>query len=97
VYTLDLNHMTKEFYGDRKVEVGQLPRDDLRFPENLSFYIEHLNQLGLAGIFQVGNQEPVWGPTPQFKDGIQIQLGVRSRSEYRLTDLGRRFVRACIP
>jgi hypothetical protein len=97
VYTLDFDNTKREFYGHRKVEVDQFPRNDLSFPENVEFYIEHLNQLGLAGIFQVGNQEPLFGPTPQFQGGSQIQVGIRSRCEYRLTDLGRRFVRACTP
>jgi len=80
-----------EFYGHRKVEVDRLPRDDLSFPENVPFYLEHLNQLGLAGIFQVGNQEPLFGGESK------VQVGIRSRCEYRLTDLGKRFVRACTP
>ena len=67
-----------EFYGHRKVEVDRLPRDDLSFPENVPFYnyLEHLNQLGLAGIFQVGNQEPLFGGESK------VQVGIRSR--YRM-------------
>jgi hypothetical protein len=51
VYTLDFDSQRKEFYGHRKVEVDELPRADLSFPENVPFYLEHLHQLGLAGIF----------------------------------------------
>jgi len=91
VYTLDFNSQRGEFYGHRKVEVDRLPRDDLSFPENVPFYFEHLNQLGLAGIFQIGNQEPLFDGEPK------VQVGIRSRCEYRLTDLGRRFIRACTP
>jgi hypothetical protein len=90
VYTLDLDSKTHQFYGDRKVEVDELPRAGLTFPENVPFYLEHLNQLGLAGIFQIGNQEPLFGGNPR------VQVGTRARCEYRLTDLGQRFVRACI-
>jgi hypothetical protein len=97
VYTLDFDSQRKEFYGHRKVEVDALPRNDLSFPENVPFYLEHLDQLGLAGIFQVGNQEPLFGGEPQFQGGTQLQVGIRSRCKYRLTDFGQKFVRACTP
>jgi hypothetical protein len=89
VYTLDFNDQRKEFYGHRKVEVDELPQNDLSFPENVAFYFEHLDRLGLAGIFQVGNQEALFGGQPK------VQVGIRSRCQYKLTDFGRRFVRAC--
>jgi len=66
-----------EFYGHRKVEVDQLPRDDLSFPENVPFYFEHLNQLGLAGIFQVGNQEPLFGGESK----VQVGTGVVANTD----------------
>ena len=53
--------------------VDRLPRNDLSFPENVPFYLEHLNQLGLAGIFQVGNQEPLFGGESK------VEVGIRSR------------------
>jgi hypothetical protein len=59
VYTRDFNSMTNLLYG-QKVETDTLPRDGLDFPDNVGFYFEHLNQLGLAGIFQVGNQVPLF-------------------------------------
>jgi hypothetical protein len=73
------------------IETDDLPRVDLRFPQNLPFYMEHLNNLGLAGIYQVGKQEPIFSENPR------AQTGVRIRSEYRLTDVGRRLVHACSP
>jgi hypothetical protein len=93
VYTLDFDSQRQEFYGHRKVEVDELPRADLSFPENVPFYLEHLHQLGLAGIFQVGNQEPLL----EQQGGTQLQVGIRSRCKYRLTDFGQKFVRACTP
>lgn len=75
------------FYPE-PVEVDAFPRTDLHYPENVHFYMGHLNQLGLAGIFERPPQEPV------FENGRQI--GVIVRSEYQLTDAGRRFVSACV-
>src|SRR6516165_8249097 len=59
VYTVDFDSKRQEFYGHRKVEVDELPRTELSFPKNVPFYFEHLNQLGLAGIFQISKQEPL--------------------------------------
>jgi hypothetical protein len=69
------------------IEVDAFPRESLTFPRNLHFYMDHLHQLGLAGIMQVPPQEPM------YEDGRQI--GVRVRSAYRLTDTGHRFLTAC--
>ncbi len=89
IYTIDFDSVRRLFYGHRKVEIDELPRNDLVFPDQVPFYFEHLNHLGLAGIFQIGNQEALY-------DGEKgIQTGIRSRSEYRLTDLGQRFIQAC--
>jgi hypothetical protein len=71
------------------IEIDELPRDDLAFPENVSFYMDHLNQLGLAGVFQVGTQEPLYEGSKQW--------GVRITAAYRLTDMGVRFMKACMP
>jgi Abortive infection alpha len=90
VYTRDYDAANALFVGPVKIEADALPRDGLAFPENVPFYFEHLNQLGLAGIFQQGNQEPLYDGPP-----ITKQIGVRVRSNYRLTDFGRRFIKAC--
>lgn len=87
VYTRDYDNTKNLFYGPAKMEVDTLPRSKLRFPGNVSLYMEHLNNLGLAGIFQDGNQEAL-------SDGGR-QVGVRVRSKYRLTDFGASFVQAC--
>jgi hypothetical protein len=54
-------------------------------------YFNHLDKLGLAGIFQQGNQEPLFSDS-----GHQVQIGVRVRCKYMLTDFGKQFVHACI-
>lgn len=89
VHTRDYDTKAALFVG-LKIEVDEFPRDGLTFPENLSFYFSHLNQLGLAGIFQKGNQEPLYDGPPATK-----QIGVRVRCKYELTDFGRRFAKAC--
>jgi hypothetical protein len=89
VYTIDFDSKKQLFYGHRKVEIDELPRNDLMFPDQVPFYIEHLNHLGLAGIFQIGNQEAL------FESDTRNQIGIRSRCEYRLSDLGQRFMQTC--
>jgi hypothetical protein len=54
-------------------------------------YFNHLDKLGLAGVFQEGNQEPLFSDTQP-----RIQTGVRVRCKYMLTDFGKKFVDACI-
>jgi Abortive infection alpha len=86
VHTREFNPATNLFHG-LTIEIDNLPRDPLVFPDNVPFYMHHFDKLGLAGIFQVGNQEALFG------DGRQT--GVRVRSTYRLTEFGDAFVRAC--
>jgi hypothetical protein len=89
VYTINFDHQRNLFTGTHKIEVDDLPRTGLIYPDNVPFYFEHLNQLGLAGIFQQGNQEAIYGNEPR------VQVGIRARCQYKLTNLGQRFARAC--
>jgi hypothetical protein len=88
VWTREFDDQQKVFVGQNNVEVDKLPREGFAFPDNIQFYFEHLNQLGVAGIFQIGNQEALGKPG--------VQTGIRVRCHYRLTDFGQRFVKACI-
>jgi hypothetical protein len=90
VFTRDYNVSTALFSG-MKVEVDDLPKGGLTFPENIQFYFEHLDKLGLAAIRQQGNQEPLFNSTMP-----RTQIGVRVRCKYTLTEFGQRFVRACV-
>jgi Abortive infection alpha len=91
VYSMPYDDKTRLFRPkDRVLEVDDLPKNDLRFPDNIPFYLEHLNQLGLAGIYQEGNQVPLYESPPA------KQIGVRVFSKYRLSPFGVRFVHACI-
>lgn len=92
VWTRSFNAETRLFYGHKTVEVDDLPRNGLVFPDNIQFYMEHLHQLGLAGIYQQGNQEPIY-----LSEITKIQIGIRVRNKYALTDFGQRFVKACLP
>jgi hypothetical protein len=89
IFTQAYDAKTALFSG-KAVEVDALPRKGLVFPENIPFYLEHLAQLGLAGIYQQGNQEALYDGPPATK-----QTGIRSRCQYMLTDFGGRFVQAC--
>ena len=88
VHTQDFDQQTNLFRGHH-IEVDGLPREGLFFPENVNFYMQHLDKLGLAGVYQDGNQEPLFLP------GTRNQIGVRVRSKYRLTPFGDAFLRAC--
>jgi hypothetical protein len=88
VWTREFDDQQKVFVGQHNVEVDKLPREGLAFPDNIQFYFEHLNQLGVAGIFQIGNQEALGKPG--------VQTGIRVPCHYRLPDFGQRFVKACI-
>jgi hypothetical protein len=86
VYTRNYDANARLFHGSN-VEVDDLPKTDLVFPNNVQLYMQHLDKLGLAGIFQEGNQEPLFTE--------RTQTGVRVRSKYRLTEFGEQFVKAC--
>ena len=87
IHTQPLDRGTNLF-GASTIELDALPREGLAYPGLVSFYLQHLNQLGLAGIFQAGNQEPLF-------DAQRQQNGVRIRAKYRLMEFGAAFVDAC--
>src|SRR5260370_17609348 len=74
------------------VEKDDFPQNDLAFPENVQFYMSHLQQLGLA-VLDHDRQEPVYsgGPPNQASN----QTGLRVFYRYLLTDIGARFLEAC--
>ena len=86
VYTKDWDPASKTF-SNQQIEQDGLPRTNLSFPDNIQFYFDHLNALGLAGIYEVRNQEPI------IERGKQT--GTRAFFEYQLSPLGQRFVSAC--
>jgi hypothetical protein len=63
------------------IERDELPRDVLEYPDSLGFYMDHLQQMNLAGLFEdYKNQEAI------IKDGKQ--WGVFIFTRYRLTQFG---------
>jgi hypothetical protein len=59
VHTRDYDTKVNLFVGPLKI-VDDLPRESLTFPKRVGFYMEHLDRLGLAGVYQEGNQEPLY-------------------------------------
>jgi hypothetical protein len=88
VYGWGWDDKRQNIQGARHVEFDDFPRAGLSFPTNLSFYMEHLNQLGLAVIEQTGEQE-------RLTNSDNVIVAIRIHSVYRLTNLGSRFMRAC--
>lgn len=85
-FTLDYNGSTNQL-SNRKIEVDEVPRGALRFPENTDFYMERLGVLGLVAVLQIGNQEIL-------TDAENRQTGVRVRNHVRLSPSGIRFMKA---
>lgn len=75
-------------YSD-KIEIDELPTEGLVFPENIAFYREHFEKLGLL-IYDAEK------PMQPIMNGNQ-QTGGRNFYNYRLTGLGRKFMMACNP
>jgi Abortive infection alpha len=90
VYVLDLDTIAPLLRGSRKVEIDTLPRDGLVDPQNVSVYFDHLDKLGLASVVQE-RQEPVMSDADP-----RMQVGIRLRCKYSLTEFGQQFVRACV-
>ncbi len=90
VYTSTLDRETNRFIRN-PAEIDELPDHILQFSGNLSFYMNHLSSLGLAGIYDYKNPEPIHGE----RDGNLVQTGTRVFCRYLLTDVGCRFITAC--
>ncbi|MDS7596404.1 Abi-alpha family protein [Agrobacterium tumefaciens] len=87
-FTHDYDAYKKIFTGQH-IEIDEIPREDLSFPENIGFYGQHLYALGLTAFYDSANQEPL------FKNGTNNpQTGVRVFKELRLTDFGIKFMSA---
>ncbi len=77
-----------EFFGEPDIESDQFPSACLDYPGNLNFYMDHLQALGLAGLLQIGLQEPLYA-VQQMPGERKRQVAVRVRSEYRLSESGK--------
>jgi hypothetical protein len=73
------------FHGE--TEIDELKIDGLMFAANVAMYRNHIQQLGLLHFSVERAMEPIMaGP---------VQTGGRNFLEYRLTDFGLQFMRAC--
>ncbi|WP_165405340.1 Abi-alpha family protein [Bradyrhizobium genosp. SA-3] len=88
-FTDDYDGATNRFFN-RKIEVDELPRHELRSPDNVHIYIEHLDKLGLASVLQFKNAEPLFA-------GGAAQTGSRTFARYQLTAFGLEFMKAVRP
>jgi len=86
-YTEDIDRTTNRF-SNRKVEIDELPRTDLRSPDNVSVNMDHLDKLGLANIVPYRR--------PETNLGSQT-VGSRVFARYQLTDFGLAFMKAIRP
>ncbi|SOD40109.1 DUF4393 domain-containing protein [Nitrosovibrio sp. Nv4] len=84
-------HQESNKFGPRILTENEFPLDELMFPNNFEFYIDHLDSLNLAGIWQDGNQVAVMGGTPRRQTGVNI------KSLICLESVGRMFVKTCVP
>jgi hypothetical protein len=88
-YTDDYDRAVNRFIN-RKVEIDELPRTNLRNPDNLPIFLEHLDKLGLAAVLQYQNPEPIFG----IEQGARVQTGSRTFARYQLTAFGLAFMKA---
>ena len=79
----------KALFVNNTVIYNKFPLDKLNSPENFFIYMNHLNSLNLAGIWQRGNQVPIYNNN--------TQTGVDIYNEIRLTEFGMLFAEAVIP
>lgn len=84
-FTEDFDDRVARFFN-RKLEYDGLPREFLEAPDNMSFYIDHLHSMGLAGLYEYEKQQPI------IRDNRQI--GTRVFEELSLTAMGKRFMLA---
>lgn len=86
-FTQDYDRASNRF-GSAKMEVDEIPREGLIFPENIEFYGQHLYALGVTAFYDSANQNPIFD-----KNG-NTQTGVRVFKELRFTDIGLKFMAA---
>lgn len=82
------------------IEVDEVPKENLVFPENIEFYGQHLYALGITAFYDSDRQKPIWDDGEDDNGSIdynRVQVGVRVFKELRFTDVGRKFMAAVSP
>jgi len=87
-FTQDYNRTTNRF-SNRKIELDELPLDELRSPKAVMISMEHLDKLGLAGIPDFRQPEAIIV--------AGVQTGSRTYARYQLTAFGLEFMKAASP
>jgi len=82
-------NMETKLFDEKEVLENHFPLEKLVFPQNYFLYMDHLNSLNLAGVWQHGHQVPIYEN--------DIQVGVNITSYARLTSFGHLFAKACMP
>ncbi len=83
-------HAETNLFSPRETVANEFPTSALLQPQFFRVYMDHLYHLGLAGIWQRGNQPPTYDADGK-QNGVNIESGIQ------LTPLGHMFVRACVP
>lgn len=79
----------KMLFTSSSIEYNRFPLKTLKNPNNFFIYMNHLNSLNLAGIWQQGNQVPTGSNGKQ--DGVDIF------SKIMLSEFGELFAESVIP
>lgn len=90
---IDYFGQPKGVFNNHRVVKDDFPIDKLFMPERFDFYINHLNTLGLAGLYREAS-EPIYESIDSIN---RKQSGTRQQLFLRLTHLGKDFVSACKP
>jgi hypothetical protein len=84
----DFDNLNHRFYNHRIIR-NDFPVNILSFPENYTMYINHLNNLQIAGVPEYKNQEPVILNNRQ--------VGVKIFRKTSFLDFGLLFSNCCVP
>jgi hypothetical protein len=84
----DLDNINHRFYNHRIIR-NDFPVKCLSFPDNYTMYINHLNNLQIAGVPEYKNQEPI--------TSYGRQTGVKIFRKTSFLDFGLLFSKCCVP
>lgn len=97
----DFDEEKNMFFNNREI-LNELPLEKFDYPANIWLYSDHLNHLNLAGCWQYKNHEPIFDSEKitetngAFSTTRQKQIGIRTFSEFRLTEFGKIFCKVCV-
>jgi len=98
-FTQDFDSSARTF-SNTTMEIDEVPRDNLMFPENVEFYGQHLYALGITAFYDSARQKPLWNDGQDDDATIdynRVQVGVRIFKELRFTDVGQKFMASVSP